>query len=73
MEDQIFPDKRESHITLLPSRRLSRHPTAWFSSSGSPPQRFNIRRQDNSFFLAAFLQPLLQTIARSDSFSDRQL
>ena len=79
-EVPFFFDKRESHITRLSSRHLLRPQLLGFRSQVHS-RRFHTRRQNNSFFLAAFLTSLLQTCAGGDclalsffpSVSDRQL
>ena len=63
-ERAVFPDKRESDITLFPSRRLLRLQMighrAQINSQGS-----HTRCRNNSF-LASFLKPFFQILAGSD-------
>ena len=80
LQDPMFPDERESHITPLPSRLLLR-PYLLGSQSQVHSQRFNTRLQYNSYSIAPLLKPLLQILTRCDrlalaffsSFIDRRL
>ena len=60
MGDPIFPDERESHITLLSSRFLLRSQLLGFGSQVDS-KHFKTRRRNNSFFPAAFLKLLLSS------------
>ena len=79
LKDPIFPEKRESHITLLSSRLLSAASCSVFVLTSTPSVSTLVAKTTPSF--GACLKPLLQISAGSDCFAlsfwsslrDRQL